>query len=208
MSAPQILAEIRTDNEISEFIQLAFANSGIPFQIESSQPLRLRLPSTIAALSVLIAVVEEKRTMIQGQVVMPDGLVYEITEKGITELKSVLATALAKPKTSQETPSQPTSNWIVDLLREALRDPDATSKLVRELSSAIKGSPETLVTEIRQVTRVTIAILIILGAVVTATALLAGFGRISGDATGFIFGTILGSAFTFLQRYLVRSEEE
>jgi hypothetical protein len=63
-----------------------------------------------------------------------------------------------------------------------------------------KVGPQELVRSLR-------CLLIILSIVVTATTILTFYGKLGGDATGFIFGTILGSAFTFLQRYLSKSEE-
>lgn len=209
MSAPsQILIEVKTDEKTCDFIQRALSNSAIQFQMESKEPLKIRLPATTNALSILVAIFEEKKSLVQGQIILPDGLSYEIGEKGLRELKVVLIQALARPQRPQDTTPQPTTHWIVDLLREGLKDPGATSKLVRELSSAFRGDPQTLITETKQVTNVTLAILLLLGGVIAATSILAGLGRISGDATGFIFGAILGSAFTFLQRYLVKPEEE
>jgi hypothetical protein len=198
----QILLNIEVNEETGEFIQRALVNSRIQFQIESKEPLKIRLPATINVLSNIIAILEEKTSLIQGQVILPSGQSFDVDEKGIKDLKNELIQALSKPQATQIAPTQPTTNWIVEVLSLSLQNPEATSKLVRELSTAIKGDPQALITETKQVTHVSLLILGILGGVIAATSILAGLGKISGDATGFIFGTVLGSAFTFLQRYL------
>lgn len=203
----EILIDVKTDEETSGFIQQALVNCRVPFRMVSKDPLKIRLPATINALSLIVTILDEKKSLIEGQVSLPDGRSYEVEEKGIQELKSELMQFLEQPQPVQQMDVAPTTHWFVDILRELLKDSEATSKLVREISSAIRGDPQALMAETKQVTNVTLAILIILCGVIVATSILAGLGRMSGDATGFIFGTILGSAFTFLQRYLTKSEE-
>lgn len=202
----EISIDVKTDEETSGFIQQALVNCRIPFKMISKDPLKIRLPCTVDVLTMVVTILDKKKSLIEGQVSLPDGRSYKVEEKGMEELKGDLVQLLEQPQPAQQI-AAPTTHWLADILRELLKDTGATSKLVREISAAIRGDPQALMAETKQVTNVTLAILIILCGVIVATSILAGLGRMSGDATGFIFGTVLGSAFTFLQRYLTKPEE-
>jgi hypothetical protein len=202
----EISIDVKTDEETSGFIQQALVNCRIPFKMISKDPLKIRLPCTVDVLTMVVTILDKKKSLIEGQVSLPDGRSYKVEEKGMEELKGDLVQLLEQPQPAQQV-AAPTTHWLADILRELLKDTGATSKLVREISAAIRGDPQALMAETKQVTNVTLAILIILCGVIVATSILAGLGRMSGDATGFIFGTVLGSAFTFLQRYLTKPEE-
>ena len=79
------------------------------------------------------------------------------------------ATEIEKRRIDETIGQQPGTNML-DLLKLTLEKPKETGELIREVSSALKGTPEQRVTETRQVTYVTIAIMLILSAVVATSA--------------------------------------
>lgn len=209
MSTPNdVIVEMKADAQTCEDVDKSLVNSGIPVVVESRDPFRFRIPNNGNVLSILITVLEGRKVQAQGRIVAPSGRTFDISQEGLQTLKAVVAEAILRVQpTDMATLKPATSIWLAEIFKEALHDPEGTAKLVREVSSALRGDPQVLQQETKQVTNVTMTILTLMGAVIGLTAILSALGKVSGDATGFIFGAVLGSAFTFLQRYLTESTE-
>ncbi len=210
MTSPtEAVVEMRSTASDYQKVEKALVNAGVPVMVESREPFRFRIQSNVGVLSLLATILEGNKVEAQGTITLPNGRKFALTPEGLQELKGMIAEYFEKGQQPQATPTPPGGEmWILEMFREALRDPEATSKLVRELTNAFRGHPDVLQRQTRQVTNVTMTLLGLMGIVIGLTALLSALGRLSGDATGFIFGAVLGSAFTFLQRYLTEPSEE
>ena len=80
-----------------------------------------------------------------------------------------------------------------------LSSPDI-QKAIAEIPSTLRRSTE-IKTKWTAAPTI-IAILILVGGIIGVVAYLTAIGKLSSDAVAFLFGTIVGASFTFLQKFL------
>jgi hypothetical protein len=198
-----LLLEVTADNETSNLIENAFQNAAIYHIVESRTPLRIRVGAYHATLALLIAVLEENVSTMKGKVSFPDGTVFEITPDGLKALRQFWMSKLKSVPVYNPPNSNPQDQTnILDVFKEAMKNPEGTGKLVKEIAGALRGDPEVALEETKQVSRFTLAIMVLMGLVIVSASVLAYIGRIDGTAVGLIYGTVIGSSFAFLYKYL------
>lgn len=203
-----LLLEVNADKETSNLIEYSLQNAGIQYAVESQVPLKIRTLSTLATVALLLTVLEEKGSAITGKTTLPDGISFEFTQDGLKAMRQRLFAKLTSTPVMNASAVPPQGGIsILDLLREAMRNPEATGKLVREIARALRGEPEVVMEETKQVSRFTIGIISLMALVIVGVSVLGYFGRLSGDTVGIVYGTVIGSAFAFLYKYVAAPDE-
>lgn len=207
MSAQESLVlEVNADKETSTLIEFALQNATVPYAVESQTPLKIRTLSTLAVVALLLPVLEEKGSAITGKATLPDGTSYEFTPDGLKAMKQRLVARLTStPVMNAAVPTQ--GGNLLDFLREALKNPEATGKLVREVAAALRGDPQVMLEETKQVSRFAIGIMSLMALVIVGVSALGYYGKVSGDTVGIVYGTVIGSAFAFLYKYVAAPTE-
>lgn len=201
-----LVLEVNTDKDTSKLIEHSLQNGPVPYTIESQAPLKIRVPSTLPVVAMLLAVLEEKVSTITGKATLPDGTSFELTQDGLKVMKQRLVERLTStPVLNPAAPPQTTN--LLDFLREALKNPEATGKLVREVAAALRGDPQVMLEETRQVSRFAIGIMTLMALVIIGVSALGYYGKVSGDTVGIVYGTVIGSAFAFLYKYVAAPAE-
>lgn len=106
----------------------------------------------------------------------------------------------AKPVTPQAS-EQP--RWLETIIE---RYPEQVGELLKALPEMITGNPKKIEAETKIAMRTLTGFFILMGVIVTITAVLAYNKILGGDAVGFILGSAFGSITTFLYRYLIPAE--
>ena len=210
MSSPELLSlEITTDKETATLIENALINIGVTNFVLSREPLKIVVMTYPTVMAPLLAMLEDKATLIKGKASLPDGTVYELNDEGMKLMKGRLRSILGStPSAAGPTAPPPQSQTnILDIVRELLRNPEATGKLVREVASALRGDPALALEETRQVSRFTLAIMTLMGGVIVGATILGYYKVLDGSAVGLVYGTVIGSSFAFLYKYLAAPEE-
>jgi hypothetical protein len=203
-----LLLEVNADKDTSNLIEYALQNAGISYTAESHLPLKIRVPSYHPVVALLLVVLEERISAISGKVTLPDGTIFELTQEGLRAMRQLLISKVSNTPVVNPSAIPPQGgNTILDVLREALKNPEATGKLVREVSGAIRGDPEVVLEETKQVSRFTIAIMSLMALVIAGATILGYYGKVGGDTVGIVYGTVIGSSFAFLYRYIASPDE-
>ena len=204
-----LLLEMATDKGTATYIENALQNAGIPHTVESQAPFRVRVLPHVSVVAVLLTVLQEKSTAITGKATLPDGSVFELDIDGLNAMKQRLLSRLSMTPAAntQAMPSQ-SGIGLLDLVNQALKNPEATGRLVQEVANALRGSPEVALEERKQESRFTLAIIGLMAAVIIGVSLLGYVGRLSGDTVGLVYGTVIGSSFAFLYKYVATAGEE
>ncbi len=210
MAAQQelLLVEVVADKDTCTSIENALQNSQFFHSIESREPLKFRVIAHPVVLAMLLTFLETRAAAISGKITMNDGTVYQLDAYGMDELKKATARKLgATPSATPSSPGPQTGPNVVDLFMAALSNPEATGKLVKEIASALRGDPAVALEETKQISRFTLAIMSLMAAVIIGASVLGYFGKIGGDTVGIVYGTVIGSSFAFLYKYLGAPEE-
>jgi len=202
-----LLLEVNADKDTSNLVEYSLQNAGVPYTVESQLPLKIRMPSTLVVVALILALLEEKGSAITGKVTLPGGASYELTQEGLKTMKQRLVSRLTSTPVMNASAASSQGGNLLDLLRELLKDPEATGKLVREVASALRGDPQVMLEETRQVSRFTIGIMSLMALVIAGVSVLGYYGKVGGDTVGIVYGTVIGSAFAFLYKYVAAPEE-
>ncbi len=198
---------MNADKDTSNLVEYSLQNAGVPYTVESQLPLKIRMPSTLVVVALILALLEEKGSAITGKVTLPGGASYELTQEGLKTMKQRLVSRLTSTPVMNASAASSQGGNLLDLLRELLKDPEATGKLVREVASALRGDPQVMLEETRQVSRFTIGIMSLMALVIAGVSVLGYYGKVGGDTVGIVYGTVIGSAFAFLYKYVAAPEE-
>jgi hypothetical protein len=197
-----LLLEVTAEKDALNLIEYSLQNMGIVYFVESQTPYRIRIPAYPVVIAVILTILEEKYPSMTGKVTLPDGAVYQINPEDLKEIRKRTIAKLGATPSVNPLPSQQGGNVAIEIFREAMKDPEATGKLVREISSALRGDPQVALEETKQVSRFTLAIMGLMAIVIIGVTVLSLLGRVSGDTVGIVYGTVLGSSFAFLYKYL------
>lgn len=191
MSQLGIKITLICNKNIEKDIENALANSGIQFSKEEvkepTEKYHIYLPDAIWALSVALHILETKKDVIEGEVELPDGRKYELTEEGRTELKQVLIEAMSRKR---EIAVQPP--WWTPFIPEI-------KEFVKTLTKLVEWYPKATGEGKRIVSR---NFLFLIGIIVIGMGILTYTGKVSGDSFVFVIGALLGYIFAFLERFL------
>ncbi len=204
-----LLVEVNASKETYTSIENALQNAGLFHSIESHDPLKFRIIAHPSVMAMLVSFLEANlATITGGKVSLSDGTEYRITADGLNELKRISAAKLGATPSAPKTPGQGPQSGVnvLDLFMAALSNPEATGKLVRELSSALRGDPALALEETKQVSRFALTIIGLMATVIIGASVLGYFGKIGGDTVGLVYGTVIGSSFAFLYKYLATEE--
>lgn len=202
-----MLLELNADKDNANLIEYTLQNAIVPYTVESQAPLRIRAPSTLAIVALLLAVLEEKGSAITGKATLPDGSSYELTQDGLKAMKQRLVSRLTSTPVLNASAAAPQGGNLLDFLREAMKNPEATGKLVREVAAALRGDPQVMLEEAKQVSRFAIGIMSLMALVIVGVSVLGYYGKVGGDTVGIVYGTVIGSAFAFLYKYVAAPAE-
>jgi hypothetical protein len=207
-SSELLSLEISTDKETATLIENALTNIGVTNFLVSREPLKIVVMTYPTVMAVLLAMLEDKAALIKGKASLPDGTVYELNEVGMKSMKGRLLSILGSTPSAAGPIAPPQSQTnILDILGELLKNPEATGKLVREVATALRGDPAVALEETRQVSRFTLAIMSLMGLVIFGATVLGYYKVLDGSAVGLVYGTVIGSSFAFLYKYLAAPEE-
>ena len=203
-----LLVEVAADKDTCTSIENALQNAQFFHSVESHEPLKFRVIAHPVVVAMLLTFLETRASSISGKITMSDGTVYQLDSQGMSELKKATASKLgATPSVAPGQSGTQGGPNIVDIFMAALSNPEATGKLVKEVASALRGDPAVALEETKQVSRFTLTIMGLMGIVIIAASFLGYYGKIGGDTVGLVYGTVLGSSFGFLYKYLAAPEE-
>lgn len=81
-------------------------------------------------------------------------------------------------------------------------------EILDALAVVLRGHPEEIKVDYRLTAWITFGFFVLMIGILIATSALSLYGKLSGDAVAFIFGTAFGSIITFMYRYLSPGKED
>lgn len=126
-------------------------------------------------------------------------LIPKTTSKNQEEKSLQPSAKPANPQVSEQ------PRWLETIIE---RYPEQVGELLKALPEMITGNPKKIEAETKIAMRTLTGFFILMGVIVTITAILAYNKILGGDAVGFILGSAFGSITTFLYRYLIPAETQ
>lgn len=192
MSLEDVRITLICDATVKEDIENAITNSGILITQEKvKEPIEayvFHMPYVPNLVFHVLHIIETKRDVVKGNIELPDGAKYDLTQDGIAQLNGFLIDGMYKKR--ENISPQPT--WwtpFIPELREGLR---AFVDLLKWYPKATGEGKKTVVTYF----------VVLMGLIVFGMGILTYFGKVSGDAFAFVIGALIGYIFAFLQKFL------
>jgi hypothetical protein len=189
----EIVLEARNDGQTLELLQRVFQSSRIKTETVSSNPIRIKIPATTKAVSVLLLLLDELKP--EGNIIMDNGSSYSIDEEGLSKLRRIAIKSLS---TEQEIP-RPRPEAVATTTTtttKPLPSVDSQTDLRRPLP---KPAPQ--VFRSTDVSLLTMIFALLIGVVATFVTLLSILGKIDGLYTVVILGACVIGAFSVMHRY-------
>jgi len=102
MSYQKIKITIICKQKVQEEIKTALTNSEVQFNVEEikepTEAYCIYIPDAIWCLSVALHILEAKKDVLQGNIELPDGTVYELTDEGMNQLRERLTNVMTRKR--------------------------------------------------------------------------------------------------------------
>jgi hypothetical protein len=192
----EIILEARNDGQNLQLLQRVFQSSRIKAETLSQDPIRIKLPATTRAVSVLLLLLEELRP--QGSIILEGGGAYNIDDEGLSKLRRIAIRSL-----STEPPER-----ILNAVRPQVAQVPSPTLGDQQMRSDIQRE-----TEIRhisennegfksnEVTVMTMMFALLIAVVAAFVTLLAFVGKMEQLYTDFIFAVAALGAISIVHRY-------
>ena len=196
LEAPrEIILEARNDGQNLQLLERVFQSSKIKAETVSKDPIKIKLPATTRAVSVLLLLLEELKP--EGNIVLGNGRIYNIDEEGISKLRRIAIRSLSTEVADQVQPgkSQP---------REFVNQPVVTEKNYRadiQKESEIPQAFQSQGFKSNEITTMTMTFALLMGVIASFVAILAFAGKMEQLYADFIFGVALIGAISVIHRY-------
>ncbi len=189
----EIVLEARNDGQTLELLQRVFQSSRIKTETVSSNPIRIKIPATTKAVSVLLLLLDELKP--EGNIIMDNGSSYSIDEEGLSKLRRIAIKSLS---TEQEIPRPRVEAVATTTTTTTKPLPSVDSQT--DLQRAVpKPAPQ--VYRSTDVSLLTMIFALLIGVVATFVTLLSILGKIDGLYTVVILGACVIGAFSVMHRY-------
>ncbi len=192
----EIMLEVRKDGQNLGLIEKALQNSRIRFEIVSNDPIRIKLPATTRAVSVLLLLLNELKPV--GSIILDNGSTYGIDEEGLCKLRRIAIRSLSNGAPVKE---------VVEIKPQKTEPiPEAVST-VKESNSTLPQNPSVVETaeshgfKSSQVSSLTMMFALLIGVAATFETVLAILGKIGGAYSIFILGACIIGTFSVMHRY-------
>jgi len=193
MSQEDVKITLICDANVERDIENALTNSGYqPFVEELKEPIEaylFHIPNLLPAVSVALHILNAKKDVIKGDIELPDGTKYELTEEGLSKLKGLLIETMYKKR---EVPTSAQIAWWAPFIPEIREGLKAFIEIMKWYPKATGEGKKV----------VTTYFVVLIGLIVLGMGILTFFGKVSGDSFVFVIGALIGYIFAFLQRYL------
>ena len=191
----EIILEARNDGQNLQLLQRVFQTSRIKVETVSSDPIRIKLPATTRAVSVLLLLLEELKP--EGNIILDNGSTYSIDDEGLSKLRRIAIRSLSAEtpdKTHSPTrshgPLAATSSHVTEEIRD---DGRSDSEMRRDLElQGFKSS---------EVTVMTMMFALLIGVVAAFVTILTFVGKLEQLYADLIFGVAVVGAISVIHRY-------
>jgi hypothetical protein len=191
----QIILEARNDGQNLQLLQRVFQSSKIKVETVSTDPIRIKLPATTRAVSVLLLLLEELKP--DGSIILDGDNSYDIDDEGLSKLRRIAIRSLSSqapektPSISRPQPSQTASQsiGIEDTHGEVRTDLDIHK------SSELQGFKS------NEVTGVTNMFILLIGIVASFVAILTFVGKLEQIYAALILVIVVVGAISVMHRY-------
>lgn len=201
MSQTAIKITLVCEPDIEKDVETALVNSGIQFTKEEiSEPTEatcIYIPNNIPSLSVALHILETKGDVVDGNIELPDGREYELTQEGRNQLKQLLTEAMTR---QGEVPTPTQFLWWTPFISEIKEHIfPKLGETIDKFNDLIEWYPRASGEGKKMVMR---NFLLLLTGIMGVMFVLTWFDKISGDAFVFVMGALVGYIFAFLERFL------
>jgi hypothetical protein len=188
----EIILEVRNDGQNLQVLERVFRSSKIKFETLSRDPIRIKLPATTRAVSVLHLLLDELKP--EGTIILDRESPYKIDEEGISKLRRIAIRSLSTETSDKAmlTP-KPQASQIASQREETQADISINSEVAPVSSGEGFKSNE--------VTTMTLSFALLIGVVAAFVALLAFFGKVEQLYATVILGVALVGAISVIHRY-------
>lgn len=211
----EILLETKSDGRSLQVLQKVFESSKIRAETVSSDPIRVKLPATTRAVTVLLMLLEELKP--EGSIIFDDGSAYSIDE-GLSKLRRLAIRSLSSVEETEEEEKAP------NLVREFAPEPSVvptplpeTSKLppsveehverrsefIRPLEHSPRPYPQEALRgfKSRDIALLTLAFLALISIAIGSATTLALAGRIGEVSIVLLLVICIVGALSIIHRY-------
>ncbi len=193
----EIVLEARNDGQNLDLLQRVFQSSKIKAETVSSDPIKIKIPATTRAVSVLLLLLDELKP--EGNVILDNGNSYGIDKEGLSKLRRIAIKSL-----SDEVPEK---NLASARPRQAAMRVPVDSNQPRS-----EARPEPVVIGSRgfksnEISLLTMMFSVLIGVVATFVTLLAILGKIGEIYSVFILGACVIGVFSIMHRYVASFKE-
>ncbi|MDH2900308.1 MAG: hypothetical protein PXY39_05005 [archaeon] len=191
----EIVLEARNDGQNLQLLQRVFQSSRIKVETVSSDPIRIKLPATTRAVSVLLLLLEELKP--EGSIILDGGSTYNIDEEGISKLRRIAIRSLSTEtaeKTQTASRSHPVQVGSAPLVAQDVRG-DVQTEFEMRRPSELQGFRS------NEVTVMTMMFALLIGVVAAFVTILAFVGKMDQLYSDFIFGVAVVGAISVMHRY-------
>jgi hypothetical protein len=191
----EIILEARNDGQNLQLLQRVFQSSRIKVETVSSDPIRIKLPATTRAVSVLLLLLEELKP--EGNIILDGGNTYNIDDEGISKLRRIAIRSL-----STETTDRALTTKTYDVPHVS-SPPVATAEIHTDMQadSEVRRIPQTSGFRSNEVTVMTMMFALLIGVVAAFVTVLAFVGKMEQLYADFIFGVAVVGAISIVHRY-------
>jgi hypothetical protein len=189
----EIILEARNDGQNLQVLQRVFQSSKIKFETMSKDPIRIKLPATTRAVSVLLLLLDELKP--EGNIILDNGISYNIDEDGISKLRRLAIRSLSTEPSEKSilTPKQASQSVALPVTLDPQRDAAIDSEKARV--SDARGFKS------NEVTAMTMMFALLIGVVAAFVTLLAFLGKMEQLYTDVILGVAILGAISVVHRY-------
>jgi hypothetical protein len=199
-SPREIILEARNDGQNLELLQRVFQSSRIKAETVSRDPIRIKIPATTRAVSVLLLLLDELKPA--GNIILDNGSSYSIDEEGLSKLRRIAIKSLSNEvpeKDVASSKSRPASALRSNSSEEMKIDVQSNPGLIaNDLAHGFKSS---------EISLLTMVFSLLIGIVATFVTLLAFLGKIGELYSVVILGTCVIGAFSLMHRYVSAFKE-
>ena len=191
----EIILEARNDGQNLQLLQRVFQSSRIKVETVSSDPIRIKLPATTRAVSVLLLLLEELKP--EGSIILDSGSTYNIDEEGISKLRRIAIRSLsteAADKTQTASRSRPMQVASAPLVEQDVRG-DVQTDFEMRRPAELQGFRS------NEVTVMTMMFALLIGVVAAFVTILAFVGKMEQLYADFIFAVSVVGAISVMHRY-------
>jgi hypothetical protein len=196
LEAPrEIVLEARNDGQNLQLLQRVFQGSRIKAETLSSDPIRIKLPATTRAVSVLLLLLEELKP--EGSIILDSGNSYNIDEEGISKLRRIAIRSLSTEAADKAQSVQRSQSAQVS--SPALPSQDVPIDIQSE--TGIRPISQSQGFKSNEVAVMTMMFALLIGVVAAFVTILAFVGKLEQLYSDFIFAAAVIGAISVIHRY-------